>query len=105
MPFSDPAYYKKVLGNENESANRLHGLLTKFLTCQDPKDRSVYRQQLITAYWDFMSNIALKTGSGKVTKEKQYALRFGLLLPTLLTDEHRLLFSKVIEENTTREAV
>ena len=103
--FSDPAYYKKVLGNENESANRLHGLLTKFLTCQDPKDRSVYRQQLITAYWDFMSNIALKTGSGKVTKEKQYALRFGLLLPTLLTDEHRLLFSKVIEENTTREAV
>jgi len=103
--FSDPAYYKKVLGNENESANRLHGLLTKFLTCQDPKDRSVYRQQLITAYWDFMSNIALKTGSGKVTKEKQYALRFELLLPTLLTDEHRLLFSKVIEENTTREAV
>ena len=102
--FSDPAYYKKVLGNENESANRLHGLLTKFLTCQDPKDRSVYRQQLITAYWDFMS-ISPSDGSGKVTKEKQYALRFGLLLPTLLTDEHRLLFSKVIEENTTREAV
>lgn len=66
--FSDPAYYKKVLGNENESANRLHGLLTKFLTCQDPKDRSVYRQQLITAYWDFMSNIALKTEAARSLK-------------------------------------
>ncbi len=103
--FSDPAYYKKVLGNENETANRLHTLLAKYLTCQDPKDRSVYRQQIITAYWDFMSNIALKAGSRKATKEKKYALRFGLLLPTLLTDEHRLLFGRIIEENTTREAV
>ncbi|HHU37082.1 MAG TPA: hypothetical protein GXZ47_07625 [Treponema sp.] len=103
--FSDPSYYKKVLGNEPDSAKRLHELLSKYLTCQDPKDRSVYRQQLITVYWDFMANIALKAGGGKATKEKQYALRFGLLLPTLLTDEQRDLFSKIIEENTTGEPI
>jgi hypothetical protein len=103
--FNDAAYYKKVLGNENESAQRVHTLLSKYLTCQDPKDRGVFRQQIITAYWDFMSNLAIRAGSGKIDLPKKLALRFGLLLPTLLTPEQKDLFSRVIEENVYREPV
>lgn len=103
--YNDPTYYKKVLGKENESAQRLHSLLSKFLTCQDSKDRSVYRQQLITAYWDFMSNIAVKCGSKKVEIQKRLALRFGLLLPTLLTPEQKDIFARIIEHNIYREPI
>lgn len=103
--FEDPSYYKKVLGNENETAQRLHSLLTKYLTCQDQKDRGVYRQQIITAYWDFMSNVAIKAGSGKIEHPKRYALRFGLILPSLLSPEQKDLFSKIIDKKETREAV
>lgn len=103
--FDDPSYYKKVLGNENETAQRLHTLLSKYLTCQDPKDRSVYRMQLVTAYWDFASNLALRAGSGKADAAKKLALRFGLVLPTLLTPEQKTLFARVIEDNVYGEPV
>lgn len=103
--FDDPTYYKKILGNENESAQRLHTLLSKYLTCQDPKDRGVYRQQIITAYWDFASNLALRAGSGKAEPAKKLALRFGLLLPTLLTPEQKDLFAHIIEDNIYDEPV
>lgn len=97
--FETPAYYKKVLGGENESAQRVHTILSKYLTCQDPKDRGVYRQQLITAWWDFAQHLALKAGAGTAIPEKKYALRFGLVLPTLLSPEQREMFSRVIDEN------
>jgi hypothetical protein len=103
--FDDPSYYKKVLGNENETAQRIHNLLSKYLTCQDPKDRGVYRQQIVTAYWDFLSNLALRAGSGKIDIQKKYALRYGLLLPTLLTPEQKDLFARIIEDNIYGEPV
>lgn len=103
--FDDPSYYKKILGNENESAQRLHTLLSKYLTCQDPKDRAVYRQQIITAYWDFSSNLAIRAGGGKCETAKKLALRFGLLLPTLLTVEQKDLFARIIEDNIYGEPV
>ena len=101
----DPAYYKRVLGNENETAQRLHTLLSKYLTCQDPKDRSVYRMQIVSAYWDFMSNLALKAGASKIDAAKKFALRFGLILPTLLTPEQKNLFARIIEDNIYGEPV
>ncbi len=103
--YDDPAYYKRVLGNENETAQRLHNLLAKYLTCQDPKDRGVYRQQLITAYWDFTQNLALKAGGGRIEPSKKLALRFGIILPTLLTLEQKDLFAKVLEDNVYQEPV
>ena len=35
--YDDPKYYKTVLTNENQSAQRVHQVLSKYLTCQDPK--------------------------------------------------------------------
>lgn len=103
--FDDPAYYKKVLGNENETAQRLHTLLSKYLTCQDPKDRAVYRQQIIPAYWDFATNLALRAGAGKAEPAKRLALRFGLILPSLLTPEQKDLFARIIDDNIYAEPI
>ena len=47
--FDDPQYYKTALSGENESAQRVHTQLSKYLTSQDPKDRSVFRQNIISA--------------------------------------------------------
>ena len=57
--FSDPAYYKTALSGENDSAQKLHNLLSRYLTCTDQKDRAVYRQQLVPVYWEFIRSLAL----------------------------------------------
>src|SRR5215471_9040700 len=58
--FDDPNYYKTALSNEGDIAQRVHSILQNYLTAKDPKDRSVFRQQFITPYWDFLLNVARK---------------------------------------------
>ena len=58
--FSDPNYYKAALSGEGDIAQRVHGILQKFLTAKDPKDRSVFRQQFINPFWDFLLGVAKK---------------------------------------------
>lgn len=103
--FNDPNYYKIALQNEGEKAQKMHNLMTKFLSCQDPKDRTVYRQQIVTAYWDLLQNIVPKTTTFNPQPQKKYLLRFGMLLPSLLTADQRTLFSKVIDKNVHGEPV
>ena len=103
--YDSPDYYKKVLGGEGQAAARLHGLLSKYLACKDPKDRGVFRQQIISAYWDFAAQLAAKTASPSCCSEKKAALRFGLLLPSLLTPEQKTLFATIVEKNETGEPV
>jgi hypothetical protein len=103
--FDTAEFYKAVLKGEGENAQRLHTSLTKFLTTTDPKDRTVFRQQVESAYWNLVSDMVMKIASGKSSKEKQYAVRFGLVLPTLLTTEQKDMFAKVIDENKYCEAV
>ncbi len=103
--FDTAEFYKAVLKGEGENAQRFHTSLTKFLTTTDPKDRTVFRQQVESAYWNLVSDMVMKIASGKSSKEKQYAVRFGLVLPTLLTTEQKDMFAKVIDENKYCEAV
>ena len=103
--FDTAEFYKTVLKGEGESAQRLHASLTKFLTATDPKDRGVFRQQVESAYWNLVSDMVMKIAAGKSSKEKQYAVRFGLVLPTLLTTEQKDMFARVLDENTYCEAV
>ena len=103
--FDTAEFYKAVLKGEGENAQRLHTSLTKFLTTTDPKDRTVFRQQVESAYWNLVSDMVMKIASGKSSREKQYAVRYGLVLPTLLTAEQKDMFAKVIDENTYCEAV
>jgi hypothetical protein len=58
--FADPNYYKTALSNEDDIAKRLHGLLQKYFHATDPKDRSVFRPQIISAYWEFLRSVARK---------------------------------------------
>ena len=58
--FDDPGYYKNCLTGEGQASQRLHQLLVKYLNCTDKKDRTVYRQQIVTAYWEFLRSLAPK---------------------------------------------
>ena len=103
--YDDPVYYKKVLTGEGQSSQRLHGLLVKYLNCQDKKDRTVYRQQIITAYWEFLRNLAPKMASTGVADCKRMAMRFGIVLPSLATPEQKEMFARSIDKNVTYEPV
>ncbi|MDR1863884.1 MAG: hypothetical protein LBQ67_08185 [Treponema sp.] len=102
--FNDPNYYKTVLSGEGDIAQRVHGILQKYLNAKDPKDKGVFRQQFITAYWDFLANLARKA-PGKLPDPKKYLLRFGLLHPTFLNTEDRTFFAKVVVDNDLNQPV
>lgn len=101
--FSDPEYYKKALVGEGEEATRFHELLSKYMKASDPKDKGVYRQQLIGAYWYLASKVALRTAGSQVIMPKRLLVRYGALLPNILTPEMkdmlgRIIFDKRIDE-------
>jgi hypothetical protein len=100
--FSDKEYYRKALSGGGESSQRLHALLTQFLQAQDPKDKSLYREKIVSAYWNFMDEVAKRCG-GDLPIPKRFLLRFGIVLPSLLAQEHLQLFSKIVYENETGE--
>lgn len=103
--FDSADFYKRALKNCGEASQRLHSTLSKYLTTRDQKDRAVYRQQLITNYWQFISVLALKLSSDEFLTEKKYALRYGLVLPTLLTPEQKNTFAKIIDKNPYNEPI
>lgn len=103
--FNDKTYYKTALTGENQSAQRVHQLLSKYLTSKDPKDRAVYRQQIVTAYWELLRGIVSKMSSSSTPLPKRMLVRFGVLLPSLFKEDQKLFFSKIIFENATREPI
>ena len=103
--FDDPSYYKTCLTNEGQSAQRVHQVLSRYLTCTDSKDRTVYRQQLVTSYWELIHTLVHKMGNYNLPKAKRMMMRFGVLLPSLFTPEQKVTFSKAILDNNTGEPV
>jgi hypothetical protein len=102
--FDDPNYYKTALSGEGDISQRVHGILQKYLNTKDPKDKGVFRQQLIPAFWEFMLNVARKA-PGKLADPKKYLLRFGLLHPSFLNQEVRTFFSQVVVENSLNQPI
>ncbi|MDR1636259.1 MAG: hypothetical protein LBR93_02875 [Treponema sp.] len=102
--FSDPDYYKTALSGEGNGAARLHELLQKYLNTKDPKDRGVFRQQFITAFWDFLGNVA-KKAAGQIPQPKRFLLRFAILHPTFLESSTRDFFAKIVVENELAQPV
>lgn len=103
--FNDTKYYKTVLTGENQSAQRVHQLLSKYLTCKDPKDRAVYRQQIVTAYWELLRGMVGKMTDINVPLPKKMLVRFGVILPSLFKQETKEFFSKIFLENKPQEPV
>jgi hypothetical protein len=102
--FNDPHYYKTALSNEGAGATRVHEVLQKYLNAKDPKDRSVFRQQFITAFWDFLSNL-VKKSAGNIPPAKRFLLRFAILHPTFVESKTRDFFSKIVVENELAQPV
>jgi len=100
--FSDKNYYKTALTNEGEISKRVHGLLGQFLNATDPQDRSMHRGRLIPAYWELFRQIAARITTS-LPQPKVMMLRFGMLLPTMVSQEQRQMLSKIILENQTGE--
>jgi hypothetical protein len=96
--FVDPGYYKTALAGEGDISQRIHNILQKYIATKDPKDRTVFRQQIATAYWDFLGSVA-KKAPGRLPDPKRFLLRFNILHPTLLQAEQRDFFGKIIVEN------
>jgi hypothetical protein len=103
--FDDPNYYKIALTGEGESAQRLHQVLVKYLNCTDPKDRTVYRQQIVSSYWGFITNLAPKMANITLPQCKRMLMRFGVVLPSLFSPEQKDFFSRSIMNNTTGEPI
>jgi len=99
--FSSKEFYKSVLSGEGESSKRVHSLLSQFLNASDPKDKSMYRAKLISATWNLATSIVSKFSS--LTQPKKFFLRYGFLLPTLVSREQRELIGKIVVDNNSDE--
>ena len=102
--FDDPNYYKTAIQGEGDISQRVHGLLQKFMNAKDPKDKGVFRQQLITSFWEFFTNVG-KKAPGNLPDPKKFLLRFGILHPTFINQNIRTFFARVIVENTLNQPV
>jgi len=102
--FADPNYYKTALMDEGDIAKRVHTILQKYITSKDPKDRSVFRTQLISAYWEFLRGVARKA-PGKISAPKKFLLRFNLLHHNFINIETKDFFSKLITENELNQPI
>jgi len=101
--FSDPNYYKAAMNGEGEEAQRVHELLGKYVKAADPKDKGVFRQQLVSAYWYLAAKVALHSVGAQAPLPKKLMIRFAALLPSLLSPEmcdafQRVIFEKEIDE-------
>ncbi|MBD5409491.1 MAG: hypothetical protein HDR53_00155 [Treponema sp.] len=103
--FDDKGYYKTALMNENASSQRVHQILSKYLTCKDPKDRTVYRQNIVLAYWELLRGMVPKMGDVNLPMPKRMMCRFGVLLPSLFRPEQKEFFSKIFIENKMQEPI
>ncbi len=103
--YDDTKYYKTALTGENASAQRVHQILSKYLTTQDAKDRAVYRQQIVTCFWELLRGMAPKMADLNLPMPKRMLMRFGILLPSLFKPEHKEFFSRVIFENPRNEPI
>jgi hypothetical protein len=102
--FENPVYYKAALADEAEATQRLHTLFQKYVTTKDPKDKSIFRMQLINVFWDFMGRTAKKM-TGKAPDPKRYMLRFGVLHPNMLTAEAKGFLAKIPVKNYLEQPV
>ncbi len=102
--FQEKNYYQRALSGEGEESKHFHNVLSKYLNIEDPKERSAMRQKLISAYWELIESIAKKIYSD-LPRPKQMTLRYGAILPSLISSETRDLLSRVIINNNTSEPV
>jgi hypothetical protein len=102
--FRNANFYQEALTGEGEVAKRLHSTLAQFLKADNPEDRSLYRSRLIPVYWELTRSIAQRAHV-ELPAPKRLVLRFGVLLPTMLDKDQRLMIAQIPEENRLGEPI
>lgn len=102
--FRNKQFYQEALSGIGETAKRLHTTLAQFLKADNAEDRSNYRARLIPVYWDVAKTIA-QDAYGKLPDPKRLLLRFGVLLPTMLDKDQRVMIAQIIETNERNEPI
>ena len=74
------------------------------MKAEDPEEKSKFRAQLISAFWELGGRVAYRAGRDLILP-KRLLLRFGILSPGFLTPELRDMVSRIVYENTTGEPV
>ena len=96
--FNNPAYYKSVFEGGGDQAKRLNTVFQKYMQAKDPADKTLYRQQMTNAYWDYFSCV-IKESGGQMNEAKKNFVRFGMLHPNALSPEYRAFFARIVKEN------
>lgn len=102
--FDSPNYYKTVLADMGETAARVHKILTDLMNATDPETRGQNRLRFIPAWWDFLEAL-VRDLNPSMAEPKRLALRFGVLLPSLITPEQKNNLASIIFENKTGEMI
>jgi len=102
--FSNSHFYKSVLAGEGEISQTLHKTLSMFLKAKEPEDKQTSRTRLVGQFWELYTRL-----SGKIshleTQPKRFFLRYGLLLPNIISADQRKMLGSIISENNTGEPI
>lgn len=101
--FLEKDYYAKVLSGVGEISHRLHSRLQEFLKENNPQEQGLVRQRLIDGWWSFGRQIVASYHEANI--EKRLALRFGYLLPTLVSKEQCIMLASVISKQQFNEPI
>ncbi|MBN2657798.1 MAG: hypothetical protein JXR86_12115 [Spirochaetales bacterium] len=102
--FSNPNYYKFLLTGMGDISDKLHKTLQSYLRATDPKDKTVYRQRLIPLYWELIRK-QVEVLSEDTEMPRRLLIRYGALLPNVISAEQRKMLSSIIFENRLEEPV
>ncbi len=102
--FLEVDHYSKALTGVGDASNRLHTALQNFLKETDLQKKGKFRKALIDSYWEWFSQLAAVYKKNR-NQHQKWVIRYGYLLPTLLTAEQRSMLAKVIEKNEYDEPV
>ena len=94
---SHPNYYKSILNGEGELSHTLHENLSLFLKEKDPKEKLKYRTRLTGQYWELYGRIAGRINTLQ-QEPRRAMLRYGLLLPNIVSREQREMLGSIIEK-------
>jgi len=100
----DAEYYKTAMKNEGDNAKKVHNLLASFLNATDPETKSSARLKLVPTYWEMLNSMVLGL-SPSMPLPKRLCIRFGALLPTMITPEQREIIGSIIMDNRLAEPI
>ncbi len=103
--FGQEGYYKIALKDEGPVSVRMHEALARFFKATDSGEKQELKQRLNPLYWELHKKIMLTAITGDCPLPKKLMVRYGALLPNMLSGPHRETISSIILENITGEAV